>query len=77
MVNWIYSSNATRPTLSLSYTTMYVSFVTRSLPFPGQNTFMPITEKESLTELKVLWAANDSGGSERSDIYYNAMAIGF
>lgn len=56
---------------------MYVSFVTRSKSFIGQNTFMPITEKESLTELKVLWAANDSGGSERSDIYYNAMAIGY
>ena len=56
---------------------MYVSFVTRSMSFIGQNTFMPITEKESLTKLKVLWASNDSGGSERSDIYYNAMALGF
>lgn len=38
---------------------------------------MPITPKKSLTELTVYWAANDSGGSARSDISYNAMAIGF
>lgn len=56
---------------------MYVSFVTRNLTISGQNTFMPITRKDSLTELTVLWAANDSGGSPHSDISYNAMALGF
>lgn len=77
MVNWVFSSNATNQTLPISYTTMYVSFVTRNLTISGQNTFMPITRKDSLTELTVLWAANDSGGSPHSDISYNAMALGF
>lgn len=77
LINWIYSSNATNQILPLAYTIMYVAFVTRNLSISGQNTFMPVTPKNSLTELTVFWAANDSGGSARSDISYNAMALGF
>lgn len=77
LINWIYSSNATNHILPLAYTIMYVAFVTRNQSISGQNTFMPVTPKNSLTELTVFWAANNSGGSARSDISYNAMALGF
>lgn len=77
MIQWIYANYERFTTFPITYTTLFSAFITRTIAKSGQNTFMPIVERHSLSELGVLWAANDSGGSERSDIQYTALIIGY